>query len=453
MSKKEFLKDEVTGLLAQVKELIHSDEFDMRDEVHSKLWNEMVSKAVELHKIVKPKHRRYMIKNRGCSPDTDPFEFYNHVHPIEDLLAYIDDPHAKDDPEDQTIGKKFKMDIYSCRWGHTDLYHLERTKQGWKVFSNSSGGECDKSGKPFLFDILKNDLINYPKDLVGYLEWLWDQAQQQGLTHNEVQDALTELAEWINMCEKGSPGEIWEPYRFPGKTRGMKIFKEGAVTFLDVVGWVGIWTKRNDALLQLSFLVDFLKKEAKTITTQVISEHKRLSSEGSIHQSTKVLSISDTIVFLTTLDQNASLKIHGKLCQKAIIESLKKGIPLRGATSFGKFKDAGTILIGPAVDEAAAWHENLEWFGSVMTPSAFFLCCHDDMDCWVEYSVPTKTGCFETACVNWPPEFLPDSSVGYKRESLLKFFIDMGTITPAFSKKYENTLRFFDFLTNKRVEP
>jgi hypothetical protein len=37
-----------------------------------------------------------MIKNRQSQPDEP--HFYMHYHPIEDLLKFLDDPHANDDP-------------------------------------------------------------------------------------------------------------------------------------------------------------------------------------------------------------------------------------------------------------------------------------------------------------------------------------------------------------------
>jgi hypothetical protein len=153
-----------------------------------------------------------MIKNRGCSPDAP--EFYNHIHPIEDLLAFMDDPHANDDPKDSTIGHDFTLPVYTRILQHEDIYNLKRTDSGWHIDNLSIAGNCDKSGNPFLFENLNHDSVNYPDELSVYMEWLWEQAAEKGLSHEQVQNALNELGKWISICEENSPnGEIWEAFK------------------------------------------------------------------------------------------------------------------------------------------------------------------------------------------------------------------------------------------------
>jgi hypothetical protein len=205
------LQADVERLLKNVLDLIYSNKWNQSIPDHKKMWDEMVSKAVELHKIVKPKHHKYMIENRGIDPD-DP-EFYNHVHPIEDLLKFIKDPHANDDPEDQTIGHEFTFDVFSRRWGHNDRYRIKRINKGWDVYHIAIGGPCNKEGRPFLYENLDHDSINYPEELPGYMEWLWEQAKELGIPHDQLQESLNQLAEWVNLCEKNSPKGVWEGYK------------------------------------------------------------------------------------------------------------------------------------------------------------------------------------------------------------------------------------------------
>ena len=158
-----------------------------------------------------PVHHRVMIENRGMQPD-DP-AFYMHIHPIEDLLKYINDVHANDDPEDVTLNVEFKLRVYSRRWGHDDTYRFTRTKTGWNVRFLAIGGDCDQSGRPFLFDNLRHDEIPYPSNLHWWLEWLWDQAQSQGLTAEQVQGALDEVSEWLREIEHSAPrGGVWSGF-------------------------------------------------------------------------------------------------------------------------------------------------------------------------------------------------------------------------------------------------
>lgn len=214
MGEKEQLRAELERLLGEVKKYIQ-DGFSRDPNKVAKYqsdWDEMVSKAILLHKIVKPKHHRYMIENRGCLPDNP--EFYDHIHPIEDLLAYMDDPHANDDPEDQTIDHDFYLEVYSRRWGHNDRYILKRIPNGWFIKSliMTNSGECAKDGTPYLYKNLEHDSINYPHALPEYLEALWSKAHNDGLSHDEVQEALNQLSKWIIICEKNTPSGIWEGY-------------------------------------------------------------------------------------------------------------------------------------------------------------------------------------------------------------------------------------------------
>jgi hypothetical protein len=172
--------------------------------------------ARKLHALLKkrgnePKHHSYMIKNRGMPP-TDP-DFYMHFHPLEDLLKFLDDEHANDDPVDATIGAAFTFSVFSKRWGHNDNYRIKRTEDGWTITHLIIGGPCDKGGRPFLFENLRHDSIHYPEGLDGWMEWLWEQASSKGLSKAEVQKALQNLADWVSQTEKSAPsGGVWEGY-------------------------------------------------------------------------------------------------------------------------------------------------------------------------------------------------------------------------------------------------
>lgn len=181
----------------------------------------MAEAAHELHLSLRrsgvtPKHHEYMLKNRGCSPDT--IDFYRHVHPVEDLLAFVADATVNDDPQDQTIDHEFAFTVYSRRWRHTDTYRLKRTRAGWVVQSPQvipvgRDGRVGRQDGTGLFHLLDHDSINYPEALPGYLEWLWDRSEAEGLSHDQVQGALNQLAEWVRTCEQSSPTGIFEDYK------------------------------------------------------------------------------------------------------------------------------------------------------------------------------------------------------------------------------------------------
>lgn len=169
------------------------------------IYNQMAQIAHDLHMSLNPRptHHRYMIENRNLPADHP--KFYHHFHPVQDLLAYLDDPTANDDPEDQTIGNKFRFRVYTRRWGHEDSYYITRTPQGWDVQFHGQEQQGDFNASPALEDTLTHDSVSYPRNLGDYMAWLWQQAKDQGLSADQVQAGLDVLANWVSDCERNAP--------------------------------------------------------------------------------------------------------------------------------------------------------------------------------------------------------------------------------------------------------
>lgn len=155
-----------------------------------------------------PKHHWYMIENRELQPDHP--KFYMHIHPLEDLLKFIEDPSANDDPKDVTLNQEFEFVVYTPRWGHDDTYSLTRTEDGWHFNFGGRKGPCDKRGRPYLYECFQNDSINYPSGFEWRLMWLWDQAKEKGLSREDVQARLEELSQWLRDVEESRPkDDFW----------------------------------------------------------------------------------------------------------------------------------------------------------------------------------------------------------------------------------------------------
>lgn len=189
---------------------------EMELEERLSLFQEMAQAAHDLHMALKqagkePRHNKFLKRNRGHKPTE--VEFYNHLHSIDSLYAYLGDTDANTDPVDQTLNMAFEIKIFSRRWGHDDIYRLIRTNTGWQV-DHIRGGNSNKRGEPALYDALHGDQINYPHDLPGYLEWLWERASDEGegLSPEAVQAALNDLAEWISACERSTPRGVFAGY-------------------------------------------------------------------------------------------------------------------------------------------------------------------------------------------------------------------------------------------------
>lgn len=158
----------------------------------------------------------------------------------------------------------------------------------------------------------------------------------------------------------------------------------GAITFLDVLGWKGIWQRKDNPIQVLDELREKLQENAN------------IYGRGRNIRKTNVLSISDTIVLLTDVTEIESAKdaldLHGQLCAETLFYSLEQGIPLRGATGFGEFSvnTKNNIFVGKAIDETASWHEQADWIGVFMTPSAFYAYDGEKAKWWINYEPPLK---------------------------------------------------------------
>ncbi|MDR1019791.1 MAG: hypothetical protein LBL73_03450 [Synergistaceae bacterium] len=211
--------------------------------------------------------------------------------------------------------------------------------------------------------------------------------------------------------------------------------ERGAVTFLDVLGWRGIWQRNPTAIETLHGLVQETEKQANLISKNYVDvpgENFRGKD-----QITKVLSISDTIAMFTTGSPKTAIEIQARICSWLLEYALKQEIPIRGALSYGEYMVKNNIMLGYAVDEAASWHEVTNWIGVVLTPSAQMKIKNEKLQAITMYhQIPFKTREQNLiTCVDWMFEDLPE---------LYKIITNKGPHTPEIAPKYLNTLAFLD---------
>lgn len=221
----------------------------------------------------------------------------------------------------------------------------------------------------------------------------------------------------------------------------------------------------------------------------------------------KVICISDTIALVSwPYDPNGDDRLqvnpddHAQVCSMLLKYGLQMGLPLRGAIAQGKFavSEMGNSVVGPAVDEVAAWHEQLDWIGVHYCPSIELTRLPDAPDSYhrgyhflrvppvTEYQLPTKIGKpMMGECVDWVrdwkslmgfsdlytygppidqtpenelqrpgsvigvPIFTPSLTDGTScnrrltLRDLKQCFLAMGPLGPDIYPKYYNTLKFF----------
>jgi len=207
----------------------------------------------------------------------------------------------------------------------------------------------------------------------------------------------------------------------------------GAVTFLDVLGWKGIWQENKMAIESLHSLIVKTREKAELITNEYTDETELRGKENI----TSVLSISDTIAIFTSASAEIAIEIHARICSWLLEYAISQSIPLRGAISFGEYSIKDNIMLGFAVDEAASWHETTDWIGVVITPSAKFHIGALELIDVVQYeNIPFKRAVKNLElCVDWKYE---------DQDGLLKIIQMKGPHIPEIAPKYLNTLAFLD---------
>ena len=215
-------------------------------------------------------------------------------------------------------------------------------------------------------------------------------------------------------------------------------YRKGAVTFLDVLGWKGIWNNHPNALAELVKFINDIR-DAIDLYNYNYNEKAKLKKRYKSDVSTEVKSISDTIVLFTEdKDNNAEevICLHAEYCAYILEEALKRKFPLRGAISYGKYDNSLNIMIGPAVDEAAAWHESTDWIGVILTPSAQMALKAQDKGMIITYdNIPFKKNIKGLKqCVCW----------NYNNDELYSLFMDMGPHMQDVAPKYLHTLEYIN---------
>jgi hypothetical protein len=212
---------------------------------------------------------------------------------------------------------------------------------------------------------------------------------------------------------------------------------KGSVTFLDILGWKGIWQRDPKAINKISDLVTLANSHLEQIRGQ---NHLPAFQKDKI----VITSISDTIIILMEGHPKDTIEIHGEISSYLIAQGLKLNLAIRGATSYGEYTyDGKTAILGPAVDEAASWHELTNWIGVIQSPSSFFHFLKPSVN-WLKYSsTPFKSGDFkmkESLVVNWTRKYL---GLNLEFSDFMTFVQSQSPLLPEISKYYANTYEFY----------
>ena len=260
------------------------------------------------------------------------------------------------------------------------------------------------NNKEFVDKILKN---NKSKDLKEKIQQ--DSEIFGNIENYEKTPALNENEEIQESTENKFSME-------DSKNNSSKGLEEGYLIFADILGWKGIWKKynSNDERIRIATKLldirDILKKEIK-------------------EENSSINLISDTFIVSSN-----NYEMSNKISKRLIEECLKNSFVIRGTISFGEYYNKDTVYIGPAVDEAASWHDVGEEIGIFYAPSARLsikLKDNELKECHlINDEVFIKNRKIKTYFINW-----------YSEENKKNFYNIMRNqiITPDISSKYFNT--------------
>ena len=417
--------EEIKGLLKKMNKVGYVSQKDLSDE-QKILRHAIFEMAYSLFLEIKIKTPTYTI-NKNLELKRYKLEEDESKEPSRTLLDFFDGNSAA---MHEMIGYYFfgKRKTYATE---NHLFHLE-------LFSIYKDDFFDifcvsKSRK---FWIVTDKKTEMPLD--EFID------QYVGALSTEIQSRIEQLSANLNLSHDAIQKELNDIANEVSKSAQLKNddFQCGAITFMDFLGWKGLWQNRNDIdhLQKVSNLINEIVNIVQEYTCELFPY-----SEGI--QLSKLISISDTIAIFTPEIADCNklklLELHAKIAKYILERCVEETYPIRGAIAFGKYSTKNSIMIGPGIDECASWHETCDWLGVHFSPSAQLLlnAWHGDkLENVIIYSVPVKRGYPKVKyCVDWEVD----------EEKFLKLTDRVQALLPEIASKYMNT---YDFLSRKEVK-
>ncbi|MGA9150434.1 MAG: hypothetical protein WBZ36_07645 [Candidatus Nitrosopolaris sp.] len=204
--------------------------------------------------------------------------------------------------------------------------------------------------------------------------------------------------------------------------------KTGIVVFIDVLGMKGMSQR-------------YKPTEIFSKWKKVIGSFRNVLQEGSLNAGYffRILSYTIIITIPTELNQFAINRTFDLLTQP-FIDCIKTGLLLRGIVSHSQYYLSQQLIIGPAVDDAASNHDELEWIGIALSPSVAIPEGYTVNNSVVYYNyIPFKNRRYRGIALNWPKFDL-------NRECHQILQKEYGQAPEKTKVKYENTLGFYDYV-------
>ena len=169
-------------------------------------------------------------------------------------------------------------------------------------------------------------------------------------------------------------------------------FKKGAVAFLDVLGWKGIWQRRQNVLNEFNNFYDNITTFINYYNDILVPPYTSKELKFKDFE-INVSILSDTIIIICSKLEKTSehesiicseeLEILSVVCSFIMAQGFVLGFPFRGALNYGEFSCSSlefnsssnpssnipSTYLGPAIDEVAYWYECHNDIGVIIIPS------------------------------------------------------------------------------------
>ncbi|MCH5345163.1 MAG: hypothetical protein J1E64_14110 [Acetatifactor sp.] len=310
----------------------------------------------------------------------------------------------------------FHLTLFSIYSGaFCDIFCVSKSRKFWIVTDKKTEMPLDK--------FINQYVVELSATIQGRIEQL---SANCNLSHDDLQKELNDIAKEVSKFAKLKNYD----------------FQCGAITFMDFLGWKGLWQNRNniDHLQKVSNLISEIGDVVQEYTSELFPYSKGI-------QLSKLISISDTIAIFTPemADSNklTLLELHARIARYILERCVEETYPIRGAIAFGKYNTKNNIMIGPGIDECASWHETCDWLGVHFSPSAELLlkARHGySLKNIITYPVPVKKGYPKVRyCVDWK----------VNEAKFLELTDGVQALLPEIASKYMNT---YDFLLREEVK-
>jgi len=236
--------------------------------------------------------------------------------------------------------------------------------------------------------------------------------------------------------------------------------ENGAIAFLDILGFKGIWQRERSE--KVSSIMQGVFERVEQTYKKPPPEKKWPESEGP-----DITILSDTIVIGFRSEHPACLMLIATVIYDLFNYFLEYNMFFRGAVSYGQYEQKGNIFLGPTIDDVASWYQTADWIGVVSTPRTNYFIDRiaiKPLDInsiavpfYAKYDVPDKKGAtHHLNCLNWPAYLqaaykkLPTADEKSEVHQLFeKIFTEQNPFASDVLIKYDNTLKFIDFCVGK----